>query len=163
MECYNRGIKVFQKYKRYGRACKTNLKIQVIYYMYDGPTTLTWSNQVTTWEHLSSHKLSSSSCTWTSTRSRERSLTNLKIWRAKENNRYYHIRLLLKKDRLPGDSVRLKVNISFPMDKIKLMLTTRLPFSKVIVYLRVQKSRAGARVVGAYTYNRTDSLYHHVQ
>lgn len=28
--------------------------------------------------------------------------------------------------------------------------TTTLPFSKVVVYLRVQKSRAGAKVVGAY-------------
>lgn len=27
--------------------------------------------------------------------------------------------------------------------------TTRLPFSKLVVYLRVQKSRAGASVVGA--------------
>jgi hypothetical protein len=30
------------------------------------------------------------------------------------------------------------------------MLTTRLPLSKLVVYLKVQKSRAGASVVGAY-------------
>lgn len=28
--------------------------------------------------------------------------------------------------------------------------TTRLPSSKVVVYLNVQKSRAGTKVVGAY-------------
>lgn len=34
--------------------------------------------------------------------------------------------------------------------------TTKLPSSKIVVYLRVQKSRAGAKVVGAYICHRTD-------
>lgn len=40
------------------------------------------------------------------------------------------------------------------------MHTTRLPLSKVVVYLRVQKSRAGARVVGAYAWSTFDYQYH---
>lgn len=105
--------------------------------MDDWPSTITRSNQVATREHISPYKLSGGSWIRASACTRQGSLTNL------QNGIKMHALSTL--NNLKDGTMRSKV-----MHKTTNILTTRLPLSKVIVYLRVQKSRAGASVVGAY-------------
>lgn len=55
------------------------------------PSTITRPNQITTWKHFTSYKLSSSCCIWASPGSRERSLTHLQILIAKNKDKRINI------------------------------------------------------------------------
>lgn len=117
--------------------------------MDDWPSPIAWPNQISTRKHFSSNKLSSSSCIRASTRTRQRSLTNLQNIDKRAitditlvnlyNSNYAHCYM-----------IKCSKSIIYEALNDKGSLTTRLPFSKLVVYLKVQKSRAGANVVGAY-------------
>ena len=210
----------------------TNLKVKVVYYMDNGTSAFTWSNEIATWKHISSYKLRRRSV-WS--RTGQRSLANLNhsneisinkglfliqkntlqklIYRCMhlhsvhkhkknvslaniiQNYKKYHSHSRIyyqgvhKGPQLSrisngwishmctymyeqewGKNHATSDNFSFREEhettvakRIRMVQpqnlhTTILPFSKVVVYRKVQKSRAGAKVVGAYIWKKLISV-----